>query len=323
MPLVTVLTPVYNGEKYLEECIESVLAQSFRNWEYILVNNCSTDRSLAIAMAYAKKDARIRVVTNERFVGVIENHNNAFSQVSISSKYCKLVAADDRLAPACLERMVELAEAHPTAAIVGCYQQCGSEVLWKGLPIGQPVFPGRQVCRGALLNGLEVFGTPTSLLFRSDLVRSNQPFFPHNQPHADTSACFHYLEKHDFGFVYEVLCEHRVHADQASTKLIALGARNVACIDHLITYGPVFLDAMELKSRKKRLFEEYYRWLGGCLLKVRGKIFWKFQIARLRDLGYPIVWGKVIAAMLNEIFIELRNPWLATKKIVSMIKGKI
>ena len=53
-PLVSVVTPVYNGEKYLEECIESVLNQTYKNWEYIILNNCSTDRTLEIAEQLSK-----------------------------------------------------------------------------------------------------------------------------------------------------------------------------------------------------------------------------------------------------------------------------
>ncbi|MCB0227477.1 MAG: glycosyltransferase, partial [Anaerolineae bacterium] len=52
-PLVSVVTPVYNTDKYLADCIESVLAQSYDNWEYVIINNCSTDRSLEIAQRYA------------------------------------------------------------------------------------------------------------------------------------------------------------------------------------------------------------------------------------------------------------------------------
>src|SRR6266581_1256369 len=81
-PLVSLVTPVYNGEKYLAECIESVLVQTYQNWEYIIVNNCSTDRSREIAEGYAKQDARIRIHTNQKFVGMIQNHNIAFRQIS-------------------------------------------------------------------------------------------------------------------------------------------------------------------------------------------------------------------------------------------------
>src|SRR2546425_13042121 len=105
-PLVSVVTPVYNGERYLRECIESLLAQTYEHWDYTIVNNCSTDRTLDIAREYAERDPRIRIHNNETFVRVIANHNIAFRQISPESKYCKPLAADDMLLPECLERMV-------------------------------------------------------------------------------------------------------------------------------------------------------------------------------------------------------------------------
>jgi len=92
-PLVTILTPVYNGEPFLAECIESVFNQTYRKFEYIIVNNRSKDRTLEIASAYARKDPRVRVHDNEKFVGVIANHNIAFSLTSQKAKYVKVVSS--------------------------------------------------------------------------------------------------------------------------------------------------------------------------------------------------------------------------------------
>ena len=110
-PLVSVVTPVYNEEKNLAECIESVLAQTYPNWEYVIVNNCSTDRSLQIAQSYAAQDKRIRVCDNREFLRAISNQNHALRQISSESKYCKVVLGDDWIFPECLTKMVELAEA--------------------------------------------------------------------------------------------------------------------------------------------------------------------------------------------------------------------
>ena len=64
-PLVSVVTPVYNGATDLAQCIESVLAQTFPHWEYIIVNNHSTDGTLEIAERFARMDERIHVYSNE------------------------------------------------------------------------------------------------------------------------------------------------------------------------------------------------------------------------------------------------------------------
>jgi glycosyltransferase involved in cell wall biosynthesis len=65
LPLVSIILPVYNGEKYLEQSIESCLNQTYKNIELIIVNDCSTDATLTIAKEYANKDSRIKIINNE------------------------------------------------------------------------------------------------------------------------------------------------------------------------------------------------------------------------------------------------------------------
>ncbi len=120
-PLVSVLTPVYNGEKYLAECVESVLAQTYQNWEYVILNNSSKDRTLEIAQDYASRDRRIHVHSNAAVVPMIENHNISFRQMAPESEYCKIVHADDWLFPQCLAEMVRVAEANRSVGVVGAY----------------------------------------------------------------------------------------------------------------------------------------------------------------------------------------------------------
>jgi len=74
-PLVSVVTPVYNGADYIAECIESVLKQTYENWEYVIVDNRSTDDTLEIARGYEAREPRIRIVTPNVFVGVVESGN--------------------------------------------------------------------------------------------------------------------------------------------------------------------------------------------------------------------------------------------------------
>lgn len=143
-PLVAVLTPVYNGEKYLAECIESVLTQTYSRWEYIIVNNCSTDGTLEIAQRYASQDNRIRVHNNDEFLTVIQNHNHAFRLMSAESRYCKVLQADDWLFRDCLEKMVEVAEQNPTVGLVGSYRLDDKRVNCDGLPYPSTVVPGRE-----------------------------------------------------------------------------------------------------------------------------------------------------------------------------------
>src|SRR5215472_11971518 len=105
-PLVSFVTPFYNTEAYLSECIESVLRQTHGNWEYILLNNCSTDKSAEIAEFYASQDSnRIHLLHNPEHLSQVQNFNHVFQLISPESKYCKFVQADDWLFPECTSKM--------------------------------------------------------------------------------------------------------------------------------------------------------------------------------------------------------------------------
>ena len=174
-PLVSVVTPVYNGEKYLSECIESVLRQSYTNFEYIIVDNCSTDRSEEIIKHYENSDERIRCIKNAKHLQVIQNWNSALQFISPESKYCKIVHADDWIFPECLDQMVQLAENHSSVSIVSAYRLVEDRVDLDGIPISQKVLSGKDVCRQDLLGKLRVFGSPTSLLIKSINIRATNP----------------------------------------------------------------------------------------------------------------------------------------------------
>src|SRR5262249_45453999 len=249
---VSIVTPVYNGALYIRECIESVLAQTYSNWEYTIVNNLSTDETLKIAEEYAHKDKRIHVYNNDRFLNIIANHNHAFHLISPISKYCKDISSDDWLFPECLTRLVSVAEENPTVGMVGSYQLSGGGTNWRNwcvrwaeLPYSCTVIPGREVCRVQLLGGPYVFGSPTSLLYRSDLVRAREKFYPNSSPHADASACYESLKHTDFGFVHQVLSYERIHAEAISSHCRALNTHDSSFLYDLVEYGPHYLTSEE------------------------------------------------------------------------------
>jgi len=173
-PFVSIVTPLYNEAEYLAECIESVLAQTYQNWDYTIVDNCSTDDSAAIALKYTQKDSRIKLITNERFVTAIENHNIAFRHVSPSSTYWKVLSGDDWLYPEYLAKSVELADRHPSVGVVASYSvntQFG--VRWTRLNPQQSVFDGGDTCRAFLLGRIDSFFAPSVVLYRSSLTKSS------------------------------------------------------------------------------------------------------------------------------------------------------
>lgn len=113
-PLVSILTTIYNREKYIAQCIDSVLESTFQDWEMIIVDDCSTDNSVAIARDYEKQDNRIIVYVNEQNIGDYPNRNKAASYAT--GKYLKYLDADDIIYPHGLEVMVKAMEQYPEAA---------------------------------------------------------------------------------------------------------------------------------------------------------------------------------------------------------------
>jgi len=322
-PLVSVVTPVYNGAKYLAECIESVLNQSYTNFEYIIVNNCSKDETLDVAMEYARKDRRIRVHDNETFVGVIANHNIAFGLMSPEAKYCKVVSGDDFIFPNCLTRLVALAESQPSVGIVGCYQLSGSYIRWQGFKYPQTVIPGRDLCRQVFM-GREPsfgFGTPTSLLYRADLVRRSPEFYPNPSPHSDTSACFACLRESDFGFVYEVLSYERVHAETQSSASADINRYSSAYLNDLMEYGRSCLTEAELERRLKEEVDDYDRFLAVNIRRMREPGFWEYHRTRREELGHPIKRSRLVKAGLARAVRQILNPEQAVRKLATRVSG--
>jgi glycosyltransferase involved in cell wall biosynthesis len=251
-PLVSVVTPVYNGAAYLAECIESVVDQSYENWEYVIVDNCSSDGTLELARRYESQDPRLRVVAADVFVGAIENQNRAVREISPESKYTKVLHADDWLFPECLERMVDLAEDNPTVGVVSAYRLEETRVTLDGLPHSITVLPGREIARSTLLGHPYpfLFGTPSSVLIRSDLIRRRDPFYNEDNPwNEDTEACLEVLRESDFGFVHQVLTFTRRLEGSPFSLDVQMGAHLPAHVELFLKYGPVYLTQSEFQRR--------------------------------------------------------------------------
>jgi glycosyltransferase involved in cell wall biosynthesis len=271
-PLVSVVTPVYNGAEYLAECIESVLEQTYENWEYVIVDNSSTDGTLEIARDYEARNPRIRVESPGVFVDLIESGNRTLREIAPESKYTKVLHADDWLFPECLERMVELAERNPNVGVVSAYrlEETGLVTL-TGLSPSISVLSGREICRSTLLGEPypHLFGSPTSLLIRSELVRGRDPFYDadydvsEDYPFTeDVAACCEILRESDFGFVHQVLTFTRRDGRSPFSTFSRLGANLPEQVNLLSEYGPVYLT----KAEYQRVLAVYLAHYGFFLL---------------------------------------------------------
>src|SRR5262249_35904925 len=150
------------------------------------------------------------------------------------------------------------------------------------------VVPGHEIARIHLLGGVDVFGTPTSLLYRSGLVREREEFYPNSTSEADTSACCDCLRTTDYGFVHQVLSYERVHDIRVTTRSQSLNAYLSSNLADLLAYGEDYLTPEEHGRRVRSLLRQYHGFLAISALRLRGRDFWSFHATRLRELGYPL-----------------------------------
>ncbi len=120
-PLVSVVMPVYNSEKYVAEAIESILNQTYKNFEFIIVNDASTDNSLEIIKKYAKKDKRIKIITNPVNYYISKTRNVGIKLAK--GKYIITHDSDDISLPTRIEEQVDYLNKHSKVGVVGSWIQ--------------------------------------------------------------------------------------------------------------------------------------------------------------------------------------------------------
>ena len=334
-PLVSVVTPVYNGEATIAECIASVLNQRYTNFEYVIVNNCSTDRTSAILESFASRDPRIRIHSNTEFLTALQNQNFAMRLVSPESRYCKVVHADDWLFPECISQMVELAETDPSIGIVGSFMLHGPFVYCDGLPppVGgegnqypTAVFPGREICRIDLhrTGRPSVLGNPTTILLRSSLIlEREEPFYDERHLFMDRDVCFRILQEHNFGFVYQVLSFMRRHEGQLHSFMHRVHTFKASQLYLLVTYGPSCLDRDEYEALLREKLSTYRAFLKRNSLRRipfrKHKEFWDYHLRYLQLAGYPVTKTRLVWYATSELLDIILNP----KQALEMLWRKL
>jgi glycosyltransferase involved in cell wall biosynthesis len=317
-PLVSVVTPVHNGAEYLAECLESVLAQTYKNWNCTIVDNASNDATPEIAARFVARDSRIRHLRFDEFVGSTANHNRAFDAVSTESEFCKVVQADDWLFPECLSLMVAAASASDTVGIVGSYQLWDRRVHLNGLPYDTKFAPGRDILRSTLLGEFNVTGGPTATMLRSAFVRERQPFYKAGFRHEDTEALLWMLSRHDFAFVHQILTFARDQPEAQSRWSSKMRSHRPEDIVFLLRYGRLVLGHAEYRARLRALLTRYVGWHVRQLPRVarlRDPEFFEFHGSKRSqilaeaqgDFEVDVAMGVVGALLLRGALMQLHS----------------
>lgn len=322
-PLVIVVTPVYNTGRYLEEAIQSVLAQTYDHWRYFISNNHSTDETAEIAARYAVLDDRITVVSPTTFLPQGQHFNFALGHVGDDADYCKILLADDMMMPGCLEAMVQVAETDPEVVLVSSYRVIENSAANFGLPIDRTVFPGRVIGRLHLIGGVYPIGTPSSVMYRGSVVRQRNPtFFPVDRYYFDTDVAFRIMRDAKFGFVHQVLTFSRYQPDSITHREATLYSGELDGLICVSSYGQDYLDADEYRRAITRARRSYFEKLGRewLLDRVRGRRddFWEYHRVRLATAGLTIERADVLKGAVRAVGRAVGSPG----EVVARVRGR-
>lgn len=212
LPL-SIVTTVFNGARFLEDCIRSVLTQTFRDFEYIIVNDGSTDESATIIRRFAEADARIRFEDCTR-VGRIEALNIACRMAR--GRYIGILDADDQAVPDRFEIQLRYLQQHPDVALLGAGVQ---KISCEGRPFAEVTFPARDDEISEALVDECCFAFSTIVVLRDALCEAGWHRTA-SHPAEDYDLYLRLLGRYKMANLAEVLVRYRVHPTQLSATQV-------------------------------------------------------------------------------------------------------
>ena len=219
VPSVSVCIPVYNGEQFLAETVRSVLDQTYRDFELVVLDNASTDATGRIARSF--RDPRVRVETNPETIFQPDNWRQAVRLCR--APLIKLLCADDLLHPRCLEYQVGPMEADAGLAVVAARRHMVDErsrvlVPRRGLRGLTGVRSSVEVARRVVRNGANPIGEPGGVLFRRDHYFAAGGWRPHRRWVMDLDLWLWLLQYGEFLGLPETLAAFRVGRESLSAE---------------------------------------------------------------------------------------------------------
>ncbi len=223
---ISVCLPVFNGEKYLAQAIESVLSQTFEDFELLIADDCSSDSSGEVISSYAASDSRVTAWKNERNLGLFQNYNECMRRAN--GAYIKPFAQDDCFDKTLLERMHTIMQEQTSIALLSVAKQwidtenriiqATNRAEQKTLmPFDQDTHMSGDA---AILETLDKFvnwlGEPCSVMFRREYIGNG--FDPRFKQIGDLEYWYRILQNGDYYFLSERLCSFRKHLDSTTNK---------------------------------------------------------------------------------------------------------
>lgn len=278
-PKISVCIPVRNGGKYLHIAIDSVLRQTYTQYELIVIDNASSDDTFQWVEQLATENSKIKLFKNEKNIGLIENFNACLCKAT--GEYIKFLCADDVLMPNCLEQMLCALEANKSATLVTVgrllVNQHDDVLALKNYSKYEVLVGGKDAINRCLF-GTNYIGEPSATMFRRGAFEER---FDVNLPHlVDLEMWFRLLETGDLVSIPQSLCSIRRHELQMTRHNIQSGI----LIEDNVQLFDMYKDKLYVKhtwlvtiERKMRM--AYRVWI--CRKSIKNER--KIQILKLQS----------------------------------------
>jgi glycosyltransferase involved in cell wall biosynthesis len=246
-PLVSVCVPTFNGEKYLRLALDSIQEQTFKDYEVVVVDDESSDRTVEIARAYAVADERFRIVQNPQRLGLVANWNRCVELAR--GEWIKFVFQDDLILPACIEKLLDACRLNQVP--IGCcrrtfefdesvpshlrafYPNNDREI--EQLFHGREVLSAEQFAKMLLENiGRNFVGEPTAVLLDRRVFEVFGKFNPALILRCDAEFWYRVGCHTGIARVHDTLAVFRVHRQSTSSVAHATRSFKLSVLDHLV-----------------------------------------------------------------------------------------
>lgn len=211
-PLISVVMPAYNAQKYISSAIESILNQTFKDFELIIVNDCSIDNTLKIIKSFRRKDQRIKIINNGMRLNIAATLNKGISQAK--SNIIARMDADDISLPERLELQYKLINSSKNISVIGAniiiIDANGNEIAIRA-------YPNSSEKLKKCLFRYSSFAHPV-VCFRKDIFDSVGGYDPKYSPTEDLDLWFRMGSKHKFGSVNKPLLKYRLYKNSSSNQ---------------------------------------------------------------------------------------------------------
>jgi len=269
MPTVSVIMSVYNGRRYLEESIDSVLKQQFGDFEFLIHDDGSTDNTAEIVQA--KKDARIKFSRAEQNQGLFPILNKLIAQAN--GKYIRLWSYDDIMKPHCLAAMVEFYERRPEAGFCYCARD-SIDASGKITPCEReektPTIISPEIAAQIMLYYGCIAGNISTVMIKKAILDEMQGFRDQLCQSADFDMWVRITEKYPIGFIRQPLIFLRTHPAQFSRwnkAILDMMKQNYPIYETLLKRMPAELTSYARQYLNRRLYVQYFRYMISSIAK--------------------------------------------------------